>query len=76
MISQKMLLRRAVWGDCLLSARITTVPVVLFMIFYVNMWLLQSNAPAADEICGSCGYRVSVSGNFKHLKANTSDKID
>jgi len=76
MISQKMQLGRPVRGNCLLSARITTVPVVLFMIFYVNMWLLPPNALAADEICGSCGYQVSVSGNFTHFKANASDKIE
>jgi beta-glucosidase len=76
MILQKMHLSRLVWSDRLLSVRITTAPAVLFMIYCVNMWLLPSNAPAADENCGSCGYRVSVSGNFKHFKANTSDKIE
>ena len=76
MISQKMQLRRPVRGDCLLSARITTIPVVLFMIFYVNMWLLPSDVLAADEICGSCGDQVSVSGNFTHFKADASEKID
>jgi beta-glucosidase len=55
---------------------VKTVPAVLFMISYVNMWLLPSDVLAVDEICGSCGYQVSVSGNFSHFKANASDKIE
>jgi beta-glucosidase len=76
MIPQKMQLSRPVWSGRLLSIRITTARAILFMISCVSMWLLPSNAPAADEICGSCGYRVSVNGNFKHFKANASDKIE
>ncbi|MBN1392544.1 MAG: hypothetical protein JW947_07055, partial [Sedimentisphaerales bacterium] len=76
MIPKKMKVSRLVWSGRPLTERITTALAVLFMIFCVNMSLLPLNAPAADENCGSCGYRVSVSGSFKHFKANTPDKIE
>jgi beta-glucosidase len=48
----------------------------LFLLLIVSQWFLAPTVFAIEEICGSCGHRVSVSGDFKHFKANASDKIE
>jgi beta-glucosidase len=50
--------------------------IVLFHMMVVGQWFLVPTAYAAEGICGSCSYRVSVTGDFTYFKANESDKIE
>lgn len=49
---------------------------VLMLMFIVGQWLSAPAVYAAEGICGSCSYRVSVTGDFTHVKANESEKIE
>ncbi len=43
--------------------------------FIAGQWFSFQAVFAAEGICGSCGYRVSVTGDYAHFKANESDII-
>ena len=65
------------WENYILqTGRISAALAVLCLMMAVSPWFSAPDAFAAEEVCGSCGYRVSVSGEFSHLKAGTSDKIE
>lgn len=45
---------------------------VLCLVFFVSLWLPASVAWAAEEICGSCSHKASITGDFTHRKDNVS----
>jgi beta-glucosidase len=49
---------------------------VIFAASLTSMWLCAPAAFAADEICASCGQKVSISGDFAHWKDNASVTIE
>jgi hypothetical protein len=40
-----------------------------------TLWLQADRAFSAEEYCSTCGYKVAVSGDFKHHKAGQSIAI-
>lgn len=38
--------------------------------------LCPVSVKAVDEVCGTCNLKVSVTGEFVHIKGNTADKIE
>jgi len=60
--------------NCNLSVtgRISVTLTVLFLIPIVGLWFSSPAVFAVEEICGSCGKKVSVTGNFTHRKDDAS----
>ena len=46
------------------------------VIYVILILVTLSTVITAEEVCTSCGYSVSVSGNFNHFKTNTADIIE
>jgi beta-glucosidase len=69
MISQLTQLRWSARSNRPLSW-ISAALVILFLISFANLWLSASVAWAAEEACGSCVHKVSITGDFTHRKDN------
>ncbi len=48
----------------------------IFLMTWGSLWFSPTVATAADEICASCGWQVSVNGDFAHRKDNASVVIE
>ena len=58
------------------SAFCSLTGVVLFMISLAGLQVCAPSTFAADEICASCGQRVSIDGDFSHHKVDASVTVD
>lgn len=59
-----------------LTGKITVKFAFLMLMLIGVQWFSLPVVHAVEGICGSCSYRVSVTGDFTHFKADESDKIE
>lgn len=58
------------------ARRMFTAAAVLMLVAIMGHWFSGPVVYAAEGICGSCSYRVSVIGEFEHYKADESAPIE
>lgn len=58
------------------ARRMFTAAAVLMLVAIMGHWFSGPVVYAAEGICGSCSYRVSVIGDFEHYKADESAPIE
>ena len=61
--------------DLLASGRNSVTFTLLFLMSIVGQWFSTPAVYAAEGVCGSCSYQVSVTGDFAHYKADESVSI-